>query len=166
MAIRAGHKVVVSDFDILGIFADKTADETVTSSTTLQDDDQLFLPVAANARYILDAFIIYTGAADPAGGLKMGWTGPSGATMKWTNFGTNGDITGATLVEYNVVVETIAGGRSVGTNLTTEMSCQPRGRLATGGSSGTFRFQFAQGASNATGTVVKAGSYVRLVKVA
>lgn len=165
MAIRAGHKVVVSDFDVLGIFADKTSDENVTSSTTLQDDDQLFLPVAANARYILDAFVIYTGAGDPAGGLKMGWTGPSGSTMKWTNFGTSQNVA-PVLVNYNVVVENLAGGRGVGTNGGTEMSCQPRGRLSTGGSSGTLRFQFAQGTSNATGTVVKAGSFVRLVKVA
>lgn len=165
MAIRAGHKVVVSDFDILGIFADKTADETVTSSTTLQDDDQLFLPVAANARYLMDAFFIYTGAGDPAGGLRMGWTGPSGATMKWTNFGTSQNVS-PTLVNYNVVVENIGGARGVGTNGATEMSCQPRGRLATAGTGGTLRLQWAQGVSNATGTVLKAGSCVRLVRIA
>lgn len=162
MALRAGHKVVVSDFDILGVFADKTSDETVTSSTTLQDDDELFLTVAANARYIVDAFVDYTGANDPAGGLKMGWSGPSGATMKWTNFGVNQSA----LTSYNVVVETIAGGRIVGTNGGTEMSCQPRGRLVTSSTSGTFRFRWAQGVSNVTGTVVKAGSFVRLVRVA
>lgn len=165
MPIRAGHKVTVADFDILGLFADKTADETVTSSTTLQDDDQLFLPVAANARYLVDTFVIYTGASDPAGGLRMGWTGPSGATMKWTNFGVTQNVS-PTLVNYNVVVESIGGARGVGTNGSTEMSCQPRGRLVTSSTSGILRFQWAQGTSNATGTTVKAGTCVRLVRIA
>jgi hypothetical protein len=38
--------------------------------------------------------------------------------------------------------------------------------LTTSSTSGTLQFQWAQGTSNATGTVVKAGSFIRLVRVA
>lgn len=162
MAIRAGHKVLVSDFDLIGVFAIKTGDESVTSSTTLQNDDQLVLPVAANARYIMDGWFRYTGAASPAGDLKMGWTLPSGASMSWTNFGVNTSA----LTAYNVVVELTAGGRAVGTNGATEMSCAPKGYIATSSTSGSLQLQWAQNSSSGTATVLKVGSYVRIVRVA
>lgn len=165
MAIRAGHIVTVEDFDVFGVTAYKTGDESVTSSTTLQNDDLLVLPVVANARYIMDALFFYTGAGDgPTGGLKLGWTGPSGATMLWNNFGTNQN-TGA-LVGYNVVAENIGGGRGVGTNGGTQMSCAPKGTLVTGASSGNLQLQWAQGGSNATATVLKVGSFIRLTRIA
>lgn len=165
MSIRAGHIVVTSDFDVFGVTAYKTGDESVTSSTTLQNDDLLVLPVASNARYIMEAFLVYTGAADPAGGLKLGWTGPSGATMKWANFGTTQNAAPA-LVNYNVVAESIGGGRGVGTNSGTEMTCRPYGVLNTSSTSGNLQLQWAQGTSNATATVVKAGSLIHLRRIA
>lgn len=166
MAIRAGHKVTVADFDALGLFAVKTADEGVTSSTTLQNDDELVIAVSASAKYIMDGYLLYTGAADPAGGLKMGWTGPSGAAMSWTNFGVNQNGS-PSLVNYNVVAESLAGGRGVATNTTsTTMSCRPTGILTVGVTAGNLQLQWAQGTSNATATTVKTGSWLRLVRVA
>lgn len=166
MSTKAGHIVVTSDFDVFGITAYKTGDESVTSSTTLQNDDLLVLPVASNARYIMEAVLFYVGAADGAtGGLKLGWTGPSGATMKWANRGTTQNVS-PTLVNYNVVVEAIGGGRGVGTNSGTEMSCFPYGVLNTSSTSGNLQLQWAQGGSNATATTVKAGSLLHLRRVA
>jgi hypothetical protein len=164
MALRPFHKVVVSDFDALGIVAYKTATETVTSSTTLQNDDQLFLPVAVNARYIFDSALFYTGAASPAGDLKLSFSGPAGATMKWANRGVNS----SGLSQYNVVVETLAAGspRAVGTNGATEMAAFPMGTVTTSSTSGNLQLQWAQNASSATGTALLAGSVIRLVRIA
>lgn len=162
MALRAGHIVTVADFDLIGVYSLKTADESVTSSTTLQADDLLFLPVAANARYIMDGWIRYTGALTPAGDLKMQFTVPSGAAMSWTNFGVNPSA----LLDYNVVVEVAGTGspRAVG-GQATEMSCSPRGYVTTGSTSGNMQLMWAQNASNGTPTTIKTGSFLRLIRV-
>jgi hypothetical protein len=53
-----GNAAVTGNLTVSGIgkhmFARKTADESVTSSTTLQNDDHLSHPVVANAVYELD----------------------------------------------------------------------------------------------------------------
>ena len=162
MAIAGGHIVVTSDFDVFGITAYKTGDESVTSSTTLQNDDLLVLPVVAAGRYIVECYFTYTGAADPGGGLKMGWTGPSGSTMRWATYGTNQ----GTLTTYDVVSQALGGGRVVATNSGTEMSCHPYGVLNVGGTSGNLQLQWAQGTSNATPTILKAGSFVHARRIA
>jgi hypothetical protein len=163
MTARAGHIVTVADFGTT-LFALKTSDESVASSTTLQNDDQLVLSVAANAKYRMIGYIVYDGAADPAGGLKLQFTGPSGATMPWTNFGAN--ISGAS--QYNVVVEQLAAAspRSVPTNNGVLMSCAPKGLLVVSSTAGSLQLKWAQNSSSATATVVKANSWLELVRVA
>lgn len=168
MPIRAGHIVTVEDFDVFGVTAYKTANESVTSSTTLQNDDLLLLPVVANARYIMDAQLFYSGATDGAtGGLKLGWTGPSGATMTWSSYGVNQNLAPAT-VNYNVVGEAIGGlPRPLATSgVGFTMSCVPRGLLNTASNSGNLQLQWAQGGSSATATIVQAGSWIRLTRIA
>lgn len=148
----------------------KPTTESVTSSTVLQNDNDFAFSVVANATYVLDGYLLYDGATDPAGGLKMQFTVPSGATFfAWTNFGTNGDITGSTLTEYNVVSEDAGTGspRSIGTLTTAvaRLTCQPRASLINGANAGTLQFLWAQGASNATATRVLQGSWMRLTRV-
>lgn len=146
----------------------KPANETVTSSTTLQDDDHFAFAVAANSVYTLESYIIYTGAADPLGGLKMQFTGPAGSVMTWTNFGVNhGSASPITLVTYNVVAEALTAGapRAVGTNGAVVMTCQPKGTVITSGTSGTLQFRWAQQASDVTATLIGGNSWMRLAKV-
>lgn len=160
MAIRAGHKVTVADFDSIGVFALKTGTESVTSSTTLQNDDQLFLPVAANAKYALEGFIAYT--ADAAGDLKRDFTGPSGTTMSYANFGANA----GGLTEYDVVMASLSDvTRVLGGNGATAMCFQPKGYVATGGSSGILQFRFAQNVSSGVATSVLVGSWIKLTRL-
>lgn len=142
----------------------KSANESVTSSTTLQNDDVFSFSVVASAQYELESFIAYDGAADPAGGLKMQFTGPAGCSMVWANYGVNS----GGLTTYNVVIEVQSAGspRSVGTNGATVMSCRPAGSLVTAGTAGTLQFLWAQTASNATATRIYGGSWMRLTRVA
>lgn len=142
----------------------KSATESVTSSTTLQNDDHFVFSVVANAKYELDSYIWYDGAADPGGGLKMQFTGPAGAAMTWTNFGVNQ----SGLTQYNVVPEGLAAGapRTVGTNGATAMTCQPKGVFTSAGTAGSLQFLWAQGVSNATATRVLADSWMRLTRIA
>lgn len=146
----------------------KTAPQSVTSSTALVDDTELFFAVEANTVYEMEGYLLYAGALDGgtgAGGLKLQFTGPSLATLKWTNFGAN--VAGG-VSAYNVVTEllTAVSPRSVPTNAGTQMSCQPRGRLSIGSTAGTFRLRWAQNTSNATPTTVDEGSILKLKKIA
>jgi hypothetical protein len=141
----------------------KPTTESVTSSTTFQDDNHFTFSVLANSAYALESYIPYDGAA--AGDLKMQFTGPALASMFFTNFGANT----AAPAEYNVVVETLAAAgsaRGVAANDATVMSCQPKGTLVVGATAGTLQFQWAQFVSNATATRILGGAWMRLTKIA
>lgn len=160
--LRAGHKATVADFDAIGVWAIKTSTESVTSSTTLQNDDQLVVPMLANYKYAFEAYLIYDGST--AGDLKAAFTVPSGATLNWTNFAPN---SGGTLVDYNAVVQTSSGAtRNIACNGATVMSCQPKGYVGMGSTAGNLQLQWAQVASNATATRIFLGSWIRLTRIA
>jgi hypothetical protein len=145
----------------------KAATESVTSSTTLQNDDVFAFSVVANAAYEMEGCIFYDGAQDPAGGLSMAFTIPVSASALWCNFGTNGDIISTSLTEYNAVSQG-TNARTVGTQITATatMACQPKGTFVIGANSGTVQFQWAQGASNATATRILGGSWMKLTRMA
>lgn len=136
----------------------KTADETVVNSATAQNDDELFIPVLANTQYFVEFFIIYD--AIQAADIKIMFTAPTGATFDWTHGGLGTSATasvGPVSRNYRTLsdVGTIGGPSSTsGTNAV----IPGEGRLVTGASAGTFRFQFGQNTASATGTVVKANS--------
>jgi hypothetical protein len=143
------------------VHALKTADESVASSTTMQDDDHLFVPVAANTAYWVTAVIHY--AASTAADLKIGWSAPTGSTLDWVSdgFGSTSAAAGvdAASRSHQMLGSTPAPGGN-GTGLT--LACIPRGVLVVGGTAGTFRFRWAQLASDAAATVVKAESILIL----
>ena len=64
-------------------FIRKTADESVTSSTTLQDDDHLTFVIRPNEEWIAD-IIVQCGTALDITGLKKAMSVPSWAT--YTSF--------------------------------------------------------------------------------
>lgn len=134
------------------LWARKSADESVTSSTTLQNDDHLALAVVANASYVMKLMIIYTSAATP--GIKYGWTGPASATLSWG--------TSTAVISFLALSDTDNWSNTASAIHST---CYT-GVLVTAGSSGTLQFQWAQNASNATAMTVKAGSYLMLTRTA
>lgn len=146
------------------LYVRKTADQSVTSSTSLVDDNQLLLSVAANAVYELRMLIIYTAAS--AGDLNMTFTGPASATLDWNVGGLSGTSgtspDGVTWWGAN----TIGGNDSVNGGGATNMAARPYGILITAGTAGTFKFRWAQAASSGTATTVKTGSVMILQRVA
>lgn len=58
------------------LFSRKTANETATG-TTLQDDDHLQLPLAANTTYEISGALYYTGSGNT--GLDLAWVVPGGS---------------------------------------------------------------------------------------
>ncbi len=80
----------------------KTADETVNSSSTLQDDDHLVFAMAANITYHVDIILLLEGANTTAD-FKFGLAVPAGCTYFWEQpdnapWGVGGSITAEALV--------------------------------------------------------------------
>ena len=73
--------------------ARKTADTSVTASTTVAPDKHIQFEVLANAVYIWWGWIKYS--ADTAGDLNLDFTTPSGALGEWVGFGAGNPVTGA-----------------------------------------------------------------------
>lgn len=137
----------------------KTTDKTVTSSTALSADAELVAPVLESKRYILELFLIYAGVT--AADIKVGLTVPSGATWQLApdallaaTAATSGDMERAISTSGSLVL----GANGAGTKLLAKVS----GTLITSTSAGEVAVTVAQQVSNATGSVLYAGSALRL----
>lgn len=156
---------------VLPVWIRKPSTESVTSSTSLQNDDHFAFSVAANSVYALEGYVLYDGAQaanspTSVGGLKSAFTGPAAASMSWTNFGGATEFAGD-LATYNMVAQGLTTSRNVATQVTATatMSFQPKGTLVTGVNAGTLQYQWAQATSNATATRVLANSWMKLTKI-
>lgn len=148
----------------------KSADETVTSSATLQDDNHLVLPVVASAVYTFELDLYTIEATDFVGDFKMTFTCPAGATFDMHGIGAHTtDLTTGTSSngEWIGKLATASAAANltfgVGTGLT---GIRVHGRLVMSSTPGNFQLQWAQNASDASGTTVKAGSFMTMTRVA
>ncbi|MGH7252897.1 MAG: hypothetical protein ACREIE_03760 [Nitrospiraceae bacterium] len=134
----------------------KGVDESVTSTTVVQNDDELTFALIANTTYFFRAYIFFNTpiAADfkfsfvctgtqTATESKVFSTmaGSVGSTSHGVNCSAGGDfiVTGTTLPMGYVTIEMV---------------------IKQSGTAGTWTFQWAQNTSNAGATKVRAGSYV------
>jgi hypothetical protein len=166
--VPASYLQALSD-DVAGLVPAvmKTADQTVTNNSTLQDDAELLLPVVANATYEMNALVIYSGTT--AGDCKIAWTAPAGSALDWVSGGLDPAVGAAAVVgSRNFEIRALTDfAQSGGTGAGNKLAIVPSGTLYTGGSAGTFRMQFAQFvAAAATSAVVYARSKLSLRRIA
>ena len=160
--IQAGGRLTAAMLQGVAPYAViKGADETVTSSATLQNDDALFLAVAANTSWLFDAYLDYEGGTLGASDLKYEWTVPSGAALRYgaAHLDTSGN---------NICSDTHPDGAAVsaGTNGGGDTrSVKMYGTLIVGGTAGTLQLKWAQNTSSGTGTIVHAQSYLTLWQI-
>jgi len=173
LSLPAGHVVAASEYaqiidaiNDLSLFVRKAADETVTNNASLQDDNELFLPVKANATYEMRMFLLYQ--ATTAGDFQMTFTGPAGATLNWELGGLDGASTALSGAQFLGPLTLGATGQYVGgIGAGSTVQAHPNGTLITGGTAGTLQFRFAQMvAAPATSAICKAGSALWLHRVA
>lgn len=131
----------------------KTSDESVTSSTTLQDDDHLSVVLEPNRVYDFEAVIDYS-SASATPDWKWLWSAADGTF----NFSMTHVGNGASSHQNNNE-NTIALTRTLAANII--HSTTAKGTIRTGGSGGTFKLTWAQAVSNATAVTTLAGSYMR-----
>ena len=152
-------------FDANCLHKYKPTTESVTSSTTLQNDDVFFWnSLPANSAWELESFLPYDGIGDvtaAAGGLKCTFSAPALASMYFVNYGTNPN--GAT--QYDVVVNGLGGFRAMPSNGGTIMSARLSGVLVMGSNAGTLQFQWAQNGSSATATRILGSAWMKLTRI-
>lgn len=166
VAFSAGMTLTAADLiRPLPLFAIKAADESVISSTTLQNDNELFAAVAANTSYRLDLALLVTEATGITADIKLAWTMPSGCRLDAAAIGAHVNWTGVTSaleVEFSSwqgETSSPTSAKSFGTiNAGIVFGIQIRGIVAVGANSGTLQLQWAQNASVAENVTVKAGS--------
>lgn len=144
-----------------------TADQTINNSTTLVDagTGQTVLQAALEASgvYNVSGLIIYSSST--TADLKLGWIGLTTPTVHWTGGGlTSGAAAASASINlgYDQYTDSqIVGGIGVGTKLIAMVT----GRVIVG-AAGTLKLQVAQGALDATNTVVYTGSALTFRRVA
>jgi hypothetical protein len=151
-------------------FAYKTVTEFVSGSTTLQNDDDLFLSVAANSTYLLDGLLITGADAGGGSGPKIGWAGPSGSSLSWSlraplsGLGFPADCA----VNFQLADITTVSPISIDTtSVHLASAVDVYGVLITAGSAGTLQLRWAQNASVGTPvTNMYPRSWLRLRRIA
>lgn len=136
------------------VFARKTADETVNNSAVMQNDNHLFLPVAANTVYRLSMRLGISSGATPD--FKTAFTFPAGTTMFYN--ATTVAVSTATLQNYGLDQTSTASIEGGQTSVTYD------GLVIVSAAGGTLQLQWAQNTANASDTKVLAGSYIELRK--
>lgn len=138
----------------------KTADQAITSNTTLADDTYLQFSMAANTTYAIRFMYFITSGA---GGINIGANGPSSPTkLRFSNFVASGSTTPPGLVNLAVVYGSLWS--TVPTSPTIAIGFD--GVIQNGANAGTFAVQVAQNTSNAAATTFEKGSYLEYAIVA
>ena len=143
----------------------KGGDESI-SNQTLQNDDALLLAVAASSEYrgLLSAY--YTGG-NAAGDIQFAFTFPAGATCHFGGAGLHNSLASGSSADVEMVARLSATSGTTnipyGASTSANTAIIPI-LLTTGANAGTLQLQWAQQATNATATVLKAGSYMWLRK--
>ena len=159
-ALYAGSRILAAAArGIAPLAAYKASDETV-STLTLQNDDALLLPVAANATYMWVMFATYTGGTAGSSDLKSAWTYPSGATMLYGRLGVpaSGGLAFAKGIQSDVVNYQTSGS---GTNAFFNI-----GTLVVSSTPGTLQWQWCTNTTPAVNTTVHAGSVLAAWQIA
>lgn len=133
------------------IVARKTTTETVNNSTTMQNDDELLWAVAANKLYRFELHLFYISDSTPD--FKMQFTGPAGFIMRWGHISVNDSLSFRDPGYLSEAAVAVFGGDG------SDRYVIINGIVATVGTAGTLRLQWAQNTANASNTQVRDNSF-------
>lgn len=155
------------NLEALNGYAVKSADESVTSSTTLQDDNHLTHTIPQAGTYVFDLQLFCTSATDAAGDIKFAFTFPTG-TCHFKANGPDAGITGGTIQtgQWAAIHTATSGTSAIAMGLSSAMGgIEIRGILIAT-ASGTLTLQWAQSTSDANASTLKAGSHMLIRQTA
>jgi hypothetical protein len=140
----------------------KTADEAVNNSAALQDDDDLFVTLAASTYYdfLIVLHVDTNGSVNPD--FKWQLVAPTNGTGFYSSYKTEENVAGVA-TEGNVAIATTNSYTVLGA--ARDQVCIMQGTVY-GGDGGTFKLTWAQNVADATNsTTIKAGSTMRCIPI-
>jgi hypothetical protein len=144
-----------------------TTAQSVTSSTTLVDASNLSQSVGAGEIWEASGLLAFRG--DPAADVRVTMIAPTGSTQVGRLSGLGTAATGSTSIPENGgLIGATPSVRHIGTLSSTpgaEVPVYVKSLLIVGGTAGTWKVQWAQDVSNATASVLIAGSYITFSRV-
>jgi hypothetical protein len=145
----------------------KTADESVASSTTLQNDNHLAYTVGATGTYVFDLWLYCTSAANAAGDIKFGFTFPTG-TCHFSANGPDSALASGTVqsTQWQAITSATSGTSALGFGASTSTNALEIRGILIATATGTLQLQWAQLASNASASTILAGSHMITRQVA
>ena len=145
----------------------KSADESVTSSTTLQNDNHLSASIGATGSYVFDLWLYVTSAANAAGDFKFGFTFPTG-TLHFSANGPDSALASGTVqsTQWQAITSATSGTSALGYGASTSTNALEVHGVLIASATGTLQLLWAQLASTASATTVLAGSHMIVRQVA
>lgn len=168
MAVAVGDKITAAwGNSTRTLYLKKAAAETVTSSTTLQNDNDFVFTIPANKVYLVEVELAVTAAA--AGDIKLAWAVSGGVAGLGTRV-CRGPAVGTTDPESGSMRSSrhgITTAKEYGCDPTTVAAINERFfvETTTSGTSGTLTLQWAQFVSSATATTMTTNSFAWLREV-
>ena len=151
-ATGAGGRTLVS----------KTADQSITSDNTLNNDSQLLFPMLANTKYQFKLEVFFDTGTTPD--FKWRHTGPASPTL--VRIVERGSVPGSGTLSFNIATAySTADNTLTSSSGTTGGYVSLEGIIHNGANAGDFHFQWSQNSSSVTATTVRAGSYIEYVQV-
>lgn len=132
----------------------RTSDGTaIVSNTTLANEPVLVLALPANSTWRFTLDILYKGNTAGSGDLKIGWSVPSGCTIRARTAFADPTLAG----RFGYITEALT--QSMGTNGTSNpLGAVIAGQIFMSATAGSVNLKVAQNTSNATGTTILTGS--------
>lgn len=135
----------------------KTADTPYIANESMTQDPELAVSLEAGATYLVFGWVVITGASPGGGGLQAAFGYPTGSSGYFTGWGLATSGTAANVNSARAFTGTSTA--AFGTNGTTPAPAMLMGVITVPPSGGgDLSLWFCQVTSNATSTVVKAGS--------
>jgi len=151
--------VIVHSFPILGLEAYKSTDQATTSSTILQQDDELGLSLEANETYMING-VIFASSTSNTPDIKIAFSKPTDAIMKI------GFIAGSSAFSHaEVLVGDLVESDRVAIVANTAVVIEVSGTINMGDTGGVLHLWWGQASSNVSETNVLQGSYLRAIKL-
>lgn len=139
----------------------KSSDEGIASTTTLQDDNDLFVAnLESNSIYSIKTFIAAYGTT--AADIKIAWSLGGSAALYGGRHALGPAASSTNNLDTNMVsgIRSIGASNPYGIEPSIFSSIQENFMIQTTGSTGSIQLRWAQNASSATRTTVTDASYI------
>lgn len=144
------------------VYVYKTADESVTSSATIQDDDHISFSLNAYETWELNGELQADNVSNNVD-IKIAWQFPAGATARF--YVTGIQDAGGNAIQGNGLITGSNTPKTIQINSGVSSLISVRGIIKMGSTSGTLKLRWAQGTANLSTTTLRAYSYAKIIRV-